>query len=127
MINAPFKVTPQTTVDTPFWKQPELLDLLRAAGVPVGLAIVALLVFFGVLRPSLKLALAPPAVALVPSLTPVRGSTLTAVVDDPQVLPVLPAPMSAAHLQSARALARDNPAAVAGIVRTWVHGEAGPG
>jgi flagellar M-ring protein FliF len=42
------------------------------------------------------------------------------------VLPALPAPRSAEYLQGARALAKDNPAAVAGIVRGWVNGETSP-
>ena len=120
VINAPFRVTPQTTIDVPLWKQPEVIDLLRAAAVPIGLALVALLVFFGVLRPSLKAAFAP----LPPGQTTLPGATLTALIDDPQVLPVLPPPRSAEHLNGARALARENPAAVAGIVRNWVNGEA---
>ncbi|MBC8055259.1 MAG: hypothetical protein H7Y61_01635, partial [Rhizobiales bacterium] len=52
------------------------------------------------------------------------GSTLTAIVDDPQHLPALPAPKSVEHLAHAKALAKENPAAVAGIVRGWVSGEA---
>ena len=35
-------------------------------------------------------------------------------------LAVLEAPRSSAHLEQARALAKQNPAAVAGIVRDWV-------
>ena len=117
VINAPFKVDPVTKVDVPLWKQPEVLDMLRAAAVPLALAFVALLVFFGLVRPAFKASLAParPAAA--------AGNNLQAVVDDPQDLPALPAPKSVAHLNGAKALARDNPAAVAGIVRTWVSGE----
>jgi flagellar M-ring protein FliF len=117
VINAPFKVEPLTTVDLPLWKQPETIDLLRAAAVPAGLGLLGVLVFFGLIRPTLKAALAPP-----PASAP--GAGLTAVVDDPQVLPALPAPRSAEYLEGARALAKENPAAVAGIVRGWVNGDA---
>ena len=117
VINAPFKVDVLPQVDVPLWKQPELLDMLRAAAVPAGLALVALLVFFGMVRPSLKVALAAPP-------PPPPGSGMTAVVDDVQELPALPAPQRAEHLEGARALAKENPAAVAGIVRGWVNGEA---
>lgn len=119
VINAPFKVDPVTKIDVPLWKQPEVIDMLRAAAVPLGLAFVALLVFLGLIRPALKASLAKPAPAPA-------GSTLQAVVDDPQDLPALPAPKSVEHLQGAKTLARENPAAVAGIVRTWVSGEATP-
>ena len=116
VVNAPFKVEPITNVDVPLWKQPEILDMLRSLAVPAGLAIVGLLVFFGLLRPALKVALAPPRPAA-------PGSALTAIVDDANELPALPAPKSVAHLVSARTLAKENPAAVAGIVRGWVNGE----
>ena len=125
VINAPFKVTalPGKTADVPLWKQPELIDMLRAAAVPAGLAIVAMLVFFGMIRPAMKVALAPPP-------PPAPGSTVNAVVDDAQALPgpghapALPAPSSNQHLAGARTMAQQNPAAVAGIVRGWVNGEA---
>jgi len=119
VINAPFKVDSIPTVDVPLWKQPEVIDMLRAAAVPMGLGFVALLVFFGLVRPALKAALAPPP-------APVPGAGLTEVVDDPQDLPSLPAPKRIEHLEDARQLAKDNPLAVAGIVRGWVNGDAVP-
>jgi flagellar M-ring protein FliF len=116
VINAPFKVDPVTKVDVPLWKQPEVIDMLRAAAVPLGLAFVALLVFLGLVRPALKATLAPPKPASA-------GANLQTVVDDPQDLPALPAPKSVEHLNGAKTLARENPAAVAGIVRNWVNGD----
>ncbi|HEY4065278.1 MAG TPA: flagellar basal-body MS-ring/collar protein FliF [Burkholderiaceae bacterium] len=121
VINAPFKVEVVPTVDVPLWKQPETIDLLRSLAVPVGLGLVALLVFFGLLRPALKAALAPP-----PPAAAAPGDALNAVVDDANDLPSLPAPKSNEHLENARLLAKENPAAVAGIVRGWVSGEAVP-
>ena len=116
VINAPFKVEPITVVDVPLWKNPDVIDMLRSLAVPAGLVLIGVLVFFGLVRPALRAALAP---------TPaVPGATLTAVVDDQQVLPALPAPKSVQHLAQAKALAKENPAAVAGIVRGWVNGEA---
>ena len=76
-----------------------------------------LLVYFGLLRPAFKTAFAPRAQGPV-------EPTLAAVVDDAQVLPALPAPKDNQHLAGARALARQNPAAVAGIVSGWVSGDA---
>jgi len=121
VINAPFKVDPVEKIDVPLWKQPEILDMLRAAAVPAGLGLVALLVFFGMIRPAMKSAFAArPA--------PAPGSQVSAVVDDDNALPggvpALPAPKSSEHLTAARALAKENPAAVANIVRGWVSGEA---
>jgi flagellar M-ring protein FliF len=88
--------------------------------VPGALAVVALVVFFGLVRPAMKVALAPPP-------KPAAGAQLNEVVDDAQALPgmpALPAPKSNEHLQGARAMAKQNPAAVAAVVRGWVSGEA---
>ena len=121
VVNAPFKVEPIVNVDVPFWKSPELIDLVRAAALPAGLAVVALLVFFGLLRPAMKtLMMAPPT-------TSRDGRTLDAVVDDAQTLenlPALPAPAYVKQIENAKLLAKSNPAAVAGIVHSWVSGEA---
>ncbi len=123
VINAPFKVEPVTVVDTPLWKQPELIDMLRAAAVPAGLSLVALLVFFGMIKPGLNAALAP--------AVPLPGSVLEASVDDVEEMPniaksapqLLEAPRDTANLDAARNLAKSNPAAVAQIVRGWVSGQ----
>jgi flagellar M-ring protein FliF len=87
--------------------------------VPTALAIVALLVFSGLIKPALKAATATPV-----------GRQLDAVVADPLAPPepsatlALASPQSEKHLADARALARQNPAAVAHIVRDWVSREA---
>lgn len=121
VINAPFKVEPIKTVEIPFWKQPEWLDILRTGAVPVALTFIGLLIFMGMIRPAVKAALAPPE----------PGANLDIVEDDP-VEPedpvetkALPAPENNDKLDRARALAKENPAAVAGIVRNWVNGESG--
>ena len=116
VVNAPFKIEVIPQVEVPLWKQPEVIDMLRAAAVPLALAFVAVLVFMGMIRPALNAALAPPP-------PPEPGSMLAEVVDDAQELPALPAPKYIDHLDSARALAKENPAAVAGILRGWVSGE----
>jgi flagellar M-ring protein FliF len=112
VINAPFKIETVTALDVPWWKQPDMLDLLRAAAMPLGLAIVAILVFFGLVRPALK------AIPAMPRVVP--GAQVNTVVDEPPPLPVLPPPKPNEHLDHAKAMAKQNPAAVAGILRGWV-------
>jgi flagellar M-ring protein FliF len=123
VINAPFKgEAAMKAEDVPVWKQQWLLDLLRAGAVPAGLTLVALAVLFGLVRPAVMAALAPPVVEG-------RTDGLNAVVDDAQELSMdalpelLEAPLMAKKLESARQLAKDNPTAVANIVRDWVNGE----
>ncbi len=119
LINAPFKVdTLPKAAELPLWQQEWLTDLLRAGATPAALALVALLIFFGLVRPALKAALSPP-----PS-----GSAVNMVANDALPLPTLrrpalDAPRNSERLEDARALAKQNPAAVANIVRTWVKGD----
>ena len=103
VVNAPFKVEPVTVVDVPLWKQPEVIDMLRAAAVPAGLSLVARLVCVGMIRPAFS--------AAMPAL-PMSGA-----------LKALEGPANSEHLEAARSLALQNPAAVAQIVRGWVNGQ----
>jgi flagellar M-ring protein FliF len=121
VVNAPFKIEPSATSDEPpFWKSRELIDIVRAAALPVGLAIVAMLVFFGLVRPAFKTAL-----VVRPAQLPRAGMRIDAVVDDEQSYPtpaIAAPPTTLRQIEGAKALAKDNPAAVAGIVRGWVGG-----
>jgi flagellar M-ring protein FliF len=120
VINAPFRVEKAPVPEElPLWKQPETQDLLRSLAMPGALTLLALLVLFGAVRPALK--------AAAPQRPQPR---LDAVVDDADVLPAPPAsgrglpqleaPGNNERLEMARALAKENPAAVANIVRGWV-------
>jgi flagellar M-ring protein FliF len=117
VINAPFRIeTIPNGPELPWWKTPDNLDLLRTFAAPGALVLVALLVLFGLIRPGLKAVTAPPAL-------PLPGSKLNTVEDDAPSLPMqaaLPAPRAAEQLESAKQLARQNPQAVAGILRGWV-------
>jgi flagellar M-ring protein FliF len=119
VVNAPFKVEPSAATEvSSFWKSPDLIDVVRVAALPAGLAVVAVLVFFGLVRPAVKTALLARPAQLSRS-----GTRLDAVVDDqPPYAPALAAPTVQRQIEGAKALAKDNPAAVAGIVRGWVGG-----
>jgi flagellar M-ring protein FliF len=124
LINTPFKVDTVAGKPTelPLWKQDWLIDLVRSAATPTALVLVALLVVFGFIKPALKAALPAPGAAP-------RTSPLNLVADEPVALPDargaprLEAPRAAEQLNSARAVAKENPAAVANIVRGWVNGD----
>jgi flagellar M-ring protein FliF len=123
LINAPFKqdAIPKPA-DLPIWQQDWLLDLLRTGATPAALVLVAMMFVFGLVRPALKAAL--------PAAGPAaRGANLNLVADEPVALPggaapMLEAPRTDERLVSARQIAKDNPAAVANIVRGWVKGDA---
>jgi flagellar M-ring protein FliF len=118
VINAPFKVeAPQKPDDIPLWQQPWLLDLLRTGAMPGALTLVALIAVFGFIRPAMRAAKPPEQI----------GGQLDAVVADELVMddePKVIAPSRSANsLIDARALAKENPAAVANILRGWVNGQ----
>ena len=89
--------------------------------MPFAFVAIALIAVFGMIRPAIKAAAAP-----VPEDKP---ETVDEVVDDTELLPGpdgmprLEAPLHNEKLDRARALARDNPVAVANIVRDWMAGE----
>jgi flagellar M-ring protein FliF len=124
VINAPFRSeTPAPEEPAPLWQQPWLVDLLKTSAAPLALAAVAVVVVLTLIRPAVRQLLAP--------LAPPPGSQVDEVVDDAAALPSpaqkpmvqLNAPLHSERLLAARALAKENPAAVANIVRGWVNGE----
>ena len=125
VLNVSFRGEPAPAAEaTPLWQQPWLTDLLRSAAAPAALALVALVIVFALVRPALVAMLAAPAAAAAP------GSQVSEVVGDSSALPGAPvlsaleSPRASAKLDAARQLAKDNPAAVANIVRGWVSGDA---
>jgi flagellar M-ring protein FliF len=128
VVNAPFRSEPKAAPEEiPLWKQPWVLDTLRSLAMPATLAFVALLIVMTTIRPALKSLMAPPP-------PPEPGSNVNALLDETPLLPgedpaqpgtavALAGPGNNARLDEARALARQNPAAVANIVRSMITGE----
>jgi flagellar M-ring protein FliF len=122
VISAPFVVDKTEPADVPFYKQPWLIDIARSAIVPLAFVAIALIAVFGMIRPAIK--------AAAPLPPEDKPETVDEVVDDAELLPgaegmpKLEAPVHSEKLDRARALARDNPVAVANIVRDWMSGEA---
>jgi flagellar M-ring protein FliF len=122
VISAPFVVDKVEPADLPFYKQPWLIDIARSAIVPLAFVAIALIAVFGMIRPAIK--------AAAPLPPEDKPETVDEVVDDTELLPSatgmpkLEAPVHSEKLDRARSLARDNPVAVANIVRDWMAGEA---
>jgi flagellar M-ring protein FliF len=116
LINTPFKADAiPKAQDLPVWKQDWLIDLVRSGATPAALVLVALIFLFGFVKPALK-------------GTPAQGGKLNVVADNAVALPsgsppMLEAPRTQEHLATARNVAKENPAAVANIVRGWVKAE----
>ena len=144
LMNTPFLVPVDNVVEVPMWKRPELLDLARSFAWPLGLALIGAIVLFGMVRPGIKairIATPPPAPADVQALA-APGRSLDAMLSEEPQRPALASPEQEAtalpgpaqqasqtvpeqaRLEGARQMARQNPIAVANIVKSWVNGDA---
>ncbi len=133
VLNTPFQ-TPKEEVDsTPIWKQPETVDLIRTLAVPGALTLAALIVVFGAIRPAINAAKPQPApepeanrlsasVDDALELPAIAGGNGPIVVGaDGHELPALGAPGADPRLETARKLAKENPTAMANVVRGWMN------
>jgi flagellar M-ring protein FliF len=126
VVTAPFTKEKINADPLPWWQQPELLDLARSLAWPLGTLLFGALVLMGAVRPALKVMARP-----LPAQTERMGQ-LDAIEADEPARPLLSAPVNKPAepnqadlaLEDARKLTRDNPAAVANIVKTWMNGEA---
>ena len=132
VLNAAFTRTDTPTVEAAWWKQPDTVDLARSMAWPVGMLLLGLILFLGMVRPALKMMAAPAAKPGEGATEPTRlvaGSQLDAVVDNETQRPGLPSPVhnevtaEMLRLEDAKRLAKENPVAVANIVRGWMSGE----
>jgi flagellar M-ring protein FliF len=132
LMNAPFAPNKVEVADIPLWRQPEIVDAARSFAWPVGTLLLAAMVLLGVIRPAMKTLLQPP--ALPATDADGLGNQLDAIEGDQPDRPQLTGPGDATdttlttaaeqRLEDARKLTRDNPAAVANIVKAWMNGEA---
>ena len=132
VVNAPFAAAVVDSTEIPVWRQPEVVDLARSLAWPLGTLGLAALVLLGVIRPAMKSLTQPPPAA--EPLGDERGGQLDALESEQPARPQLGGPSAETgtgmvspgelRLEDARKLTRDNPAAVANIVKAWMNGEA---
>lgn len=135
LMNAAFVAEQTPQADLPLWKQAEVLEAARSFAWPMGMVLLAALIMMGMVRPAIKAATTPPPPPVTESE---KGEHLDALIADvpdrPQLedatvseaagLPQLPSAPEHLRLEDAKLLARQNPIAVANIVKTWINGEA---
>jgi flagellar M-ring protein FliF len=127
LVNAAFNVTklPESEV-LPWWQQSDNQELARSMAWPLAMVGLGVLVLLGLVRPGMKLLQAPSV-----TLTPIKNQQqLSAVLNETPDRPGLPMPGALApplpehlRLEDAKRLAKENPMAVASIVKGWVNGE----
>lgn len=116
LMNTPFQQELRLASDLPVWQQPETIALVKTIGWPVGFVLGALILMFGVVRPLMK---SRRKKEMQQQLDLLEAEELER--------PALPQksgelPAEQLRLEQARALAKQNPIAVANIVKTWVNG-----
>ncbi|MEG0045845.1 MAG: flagellar basal-body MS-ring/collar protein FliF [Comamonas sp.] len=118
LVSAPFMDSGAAPVELPVWKDPEIQAMAKSLGVPIALALFGALVLLGLVRPLLKASKTAP------------GGQLNAIEGDALDRPALAAPVTdlsptkeQERMDQARSLAKQNPIAVANIVKTWINGE----
>jgi flagellar M-ring protein FliF len=95
--------------EPPLWKQPENIAMAKDIGKALGVALLLLIVLFGVLRPLMRQLASAPLAQLPP-----------ATIDGEVVAPRAPASAYQGSLQSAKQIAKQDPKVVASVVRSWV-------
>lgn len=133
VVNAPFNQPRIEAVEVPWYQNPDAQDLLRSLAAPLGMLALGLILFLGMVRPALKMMQPAPAAAGAPATgaaaLPGPGGQLEAVVGEVVERPGLPQPVhneptpEELRLADARRLAKENPVAVANIIKGWISGE----
>ena len=131
LMNAPFLVEEGPQPELPLWKQPETRELAKTLAWPLGISLAVAIVLIAVARPWLKARAKSKELALASAT---GTGSLSAIEGEDLERPALPAPDGSQvqeleltpeqqRLNDARALALENPMAVANILKTWVNGE----
>lgn len=130
VVNQAFTKVEESTI--PMWAQQETMDLAKSLGMPIGIALVAAILVFGIFRPMMKPAETDMFVdgpELLPGQrTPllanqVGGESDVELLEQLQREGSLPGMNRQQKLEKLRELAREHPQIVANIVKNWVNGE----
>lgn len=119
LMSASFAKETSEAPDVPLWKQPEVQEMARSLAWPLVMLGGLVMILMMLVRPALK------------KLSEPRRAPVQAVVAEELDRPQLPPPKKEEQgptpqeqaLEDARKLTRDNPQAVASIVRGWINGE----
>ncbi len=114
LVNVPFSVEPEAAaVETPIWKSPETVSIAKETGKALFLLAILGLVVMGVLRPALRQVSA----AMDRNVREVESAQAALPANAP--LTALPG-AAPSHLAEVQRIAREDPATVANVVRSWV-------
>ncbi|HVE06640.1 MAG TPA: flagellar M-ring protein FliF C-terminal domain-containing protein, partial [Paraburkholderia sp.] len=139
VVNSPFTLPVDPNANLPWWRQPDMIALGKQIATYLGIAAVALFLYFVMVKPALRRAFPPPA-----EQTQSAGA-LASSADEPMLLDGVPASERAGleeggsdaallafenekhrfekNLEYARQIARQDPKIVATVVKNWVSDE----
>jgi flagellar M-ring protein FliF len=135
VVNSPFTLPVDPNANLPWWRQPDMIALGKQIATYLGIAAVALFLYFVMVKPALRRAFPPPAAATAAAALPSS--------DEPVLLDGIPTAdkieeggSDAAllafenekhrfekNLEYARQIARQDPKIVATVVKNWVSDE----
>ena len=119
--NAPFTRIESSTVDTPLWKDPEILALAKELIKYVAIAGILAYLLLKIVLPLIKTMLEPPP----PQARTKLGGTVD-ILDDENATPEQKAVQSFDQkITQARDMAQQDPKVVANIIKDWTGGNAG--
>ncbi|MCY1165883.1 MAG: flagellar basal-body MS-ring/collar protein FliF [Pseudomonadota bacterium] len=117
VVNSPFASDNSEVADLPVWKQPENIDLAKSLGKYLLLGMLALWLWFAVLRPLLRKHLQPPAVlppVVITEQTPPPNTEQNEAAQERQAKRHLD------NLQYAKESANTDPRMVAMLIKHWM-------
>jgi flagellar M-ring protein FliF len=139
VMNSAFKSNADVTPDVPWWRTPEMISYAMQAGRYLGIFVVALFLYFAMVRPAMRRAFPPPpepvpAIAsaddeplLLDGLPPAADRKSDALEDGSEDNPLLAFESERnkfeRNLEFARTIARQDPKIVATVVKNWVSDE----
>ncbi|HEY3596549.1 MAG TPA: flagellar basal-body MS-ring/collar protein FliF [Paraburkholderia sp.] len=132
VVNSAFTTVVDPSANLPWWRQPDMIALGKQIATYIGIAVVALFLYFVMVKPALRRAFPPPseAVAALPSSDEpmlLDGMKSTVKEEDSTESAML-AFENEKHkfernLEYARTIARQDPKIVATVVKNWVSDE----
>jgi flagellar M-ring protein FliF len=136
VVNSQFSVPVDPNANLPWWRTPDMIALYKQLGTYLGIAAVALFLYFVMVKPALRRAFPPPVETAAAALPGASAA------DEPMLLDGIPASEKGEdaadsalvsfenekhrfekNLEYARQIARQDPKIVATVVKNWVSDE----
>ena len=118
--NAPFTAVEKSGQEVPLWKDPENIALFKEFLKYAGIALIIAFLLFKIIVPLTKAMLPPPPVEATPPLGGGVDVVAGGTEDEEAELPPTAAEELARKLEAARGLAKNDPQAVANIIKDWM-------